>query len=347
MNKILLLVLTFALICGTYASSSSSSSSTSSSLSGHHLYSIQTKFTNQKELLVIDPFDYQVLYNFTINHLQYDIDQILSFDATTGTLLLLCSNSDYQILVSVTTDSPKYTELSEVTMGENFNYDLQSYVWIADQKTAAIPAEVSVNGTYSNYIMATEFGSQEVQLYNLTHLPYAPYVIQGYDYINDIYYILYLNSNVSFHVMSFDYSNPSKTAKYYYDIANVNMVNMVFTDPSGNLYFLNQQYKNSTTPSGYYDICRVTLGVQSSCGEPLYTIYLGNELDYTYIPYIQSQDSSTILFIVNQAPGILGFTETILLSYVQLNGDSVTVTNVTIPNDDQSGNIFESKVYAF
>ncbi|KAM9992154.1 hypothetical protein ACTFIZ_012817 [Dictyostelium cf. discoideum] len=345
MNKILLFVMALALICGTFASSSSSSSS--SPLSEYRLYSVQTKFTNQKELLVIDPFDYKVLFNFTINHLQYDIDQILSLDTTTGELLLLCSDATYQILVSVSTGSPKYTQLSEVQITTNFNYDEQSYIWISDQKTASIPAEVEVNGTYSNFIMATEFGNQKIELFNLTHLEFVPFLIQGYDYINDIYYIAYMNRNVSFHLLSFDYTNPAETAKYYYDISNIVMVNMVFTDPSGNLYFLNQQYKNASDPSGYYDICRVTLSDQPSCGPSLYTIYLGNEFDYTYIPYIQSQDSSTILFIVNQAPGVLGFTENILLSYVQLNGDSVTVTNVTIPNDDQSGDIFASKVYAF
>ncbi|KAM9960178.1 hypothetical protein ACTFIW_009303 [Dictyostelium discoideum] len=348
MKIILLFVLVLALICGTYASSSSSSSSSSSPpISEYRLYSIQTKFSNQKELLVIDPFNYKVLFNYTINHLQYDIDQILSLDTTTGELLLLCSDSSYQILVSVTTGSPKYTQLSEVQMTANFNYDVQNYIWLPNQKTAAIPAEVDVNGTYSNFLMATDFGSQKLELYNLTHFEFAPYVVQGYDFINDIYYLAYLNRNSSFHVLSFDYSNPAETAKYYYDVSNLIMVNMVFTDPNGNLYFLNQQYKNSTDPSGYYDICRVTLSDQPSCGPSLYSVYLGDEINYDYIPYIQSQDSSTILFIVNQAPGVIGFTENILLTYVQLNGDSVTVTNVTIPNDDQSGDNFYSKVYIF
>ncbi|KAN0030214.1 hypothetical protein ACTA71_009975 [Dictyostelium dimigraforme] len=338
-NKIILFVLLIVLIFGTCA--------LSSPLSGYHLYSVQTKQTNQKELLVIDPFQYTVIYNFTINHLQYDIVQILSLDTTTGELLLLCSNSNYQLLVSVSTDSPKPTTLGQVTMDSSFNYVLQSYVWLANSKTAILPAEVSINGTYSNFIMATEFGSEQVQLYNLTQLPYVPYLNQGYDYINDIYYLAYMNRNGSFHLLSFEFTNPSETSKYYYDISGVTFVSMVFTDLNGNLYFLNQQYKNASQPSGYYDICRVTLGPQPSCGPSLYTIFLGDEFNYDYIPYIQSQDSSTVLFIINQAPGQLGYTENILLSYVQLNGDSISVTNVTIPNDDQSGNTFSSKVYAF
>ncbi|KAM9987419.1 hypothetical protein ACTFIZ_005433 [Dictyostelium cf. discoideum] len=346
MNKILLIVIVLASICGTFALSSSSSSS-SLPLSEYRLYSVQTKYSNQKELLVIDPFNYKVLFNYTINNLQYSIVQILSLDTTTGELLLLCSEASFQILVSVTAGSPKYTQLGEVQITNKFNYDLLSYIWIPDQKTAAIPAEIEVNGIYSNYIMATEFGNQKVELYNLTHLEFAPLLIQGYDYINNIYYIAFMNQNASFHLLSFDYTNPAETAKYYYDISNIAMVNMVFTDPSGNVYFLNQQYKNSSEPTGYYDICRVTLSDQPSCGPSLYTIYLGNEFDYDYIPHIQSQDSSTILFIVNQAPGVTGFTKNILLSYVQLNGHSVTVTNVTIPNDNQSSEMFAAKFYAF
>ncbi|KAK5575471.1 hypothetical protein RB653_006604 [Dictyostelium firmibasis] len=339
MNKIQIFLLALAFVCVSCVSSQVTPT--------FNLYSVQTNMMNHKELLVIDPFNYKVLYNISLQHLQSDVIQILSLDTTTGELLLLCSNSNNQILVSVSTSSPTASNLAEVEIGNNFNYALQSYIWLEDLKTATLPAQVSVNGTYSNFIMATEFGNSDVVLYNLTHLVFAPYTIQGYDYINDIYYISYLNMNGSFHIMSFDFNNPSETAKYYYDISNIVMTDMVFTDLNGNVYFLNQQYKNSTQPSGYYDICRVTLGDQPSCGPALYTVYLGDQESYTYIPYIQSQDSSTILFIVNQAPGVLGFTETILLTYVQLNGDSVTATNVTIPNDDQSGNIFQSKVYAF
>ncbi|EGC30278.1 hypothetical protein DICPUDRAFT_158011 [Dictyostelium purpureum] len=344
MNKILLFILHIALLAASVASFSTSSSS---SQNPTYLYSVSTTTDSQNQLVVLDPINYDVIHNFTIHNLFYQVYDILSLDTTTGELLLLCGNSNYFVLISVSPNSPKYTQLSEVAIDYSYNYAIQSFIYIADLKTATIPAQVSVNGEYSNFLMATEFSTQQVQLFNLTHLQYAPYTIQGYDYINNIDYIAYLNMNGSFHMMSFDFSKPAETAKYYYDISNFNMTYMIFADPSGNVYFLNQQYKNSSDPNGYFDICRVTLSDTSSCGPSLYTVYLGNIADYSYIPYVQSKDRSTLLFIINQAPGQFGHTDNILLTYVQLNGDSVIATNVTIPNDDPSGDNFSNRVYAF
>ncbi|EGC34338.1 hypothetical protein DICPUDRAFT_79906 [Dictyostelium purpureum] len=257
-----------------------------------NIYSL-SRFPNFVEQSILLNTLSGVKTNHSIHNLSGSFEDVLYYDRYNDTFILTRSDSTGYYYLYTNNYNENYQMISQVEMDKSlypFSYLNQRFTFSSDSKSVFLPITTI---TSKVNVLEINFGTGQMLKVNLgvTDSAQNPQARQAIDDYRQILYVSYVTNQNTTTVISLDLTT-YKTVTYPLLNIDQGLVNYMFTSQNGNLYVIKPTPGSKTNVT----VCKVDLGITNNCKD-IYTISLGNYLQYNYQPYIVNSDFDELMFI--------------------------------------------------